>query len=135
MNKQQKAYAQAKARYEAALDAERAAEAEYIKRHDIRSDDGTQPRVLHAIECSDERFDEILQEIDESGELAEVYAERTEAALALRKAEDELIEYGLRLLPEKEAATLRRAKDRLQYREKIIDLTFRLDTRTVRRRA
>lgn len=135
MNKQQRAYALAKARYEAACDAEKAAEAEYIKRHGLRNDDGTVPAAIYAIKCTDERFEEILQEMDQNGELHAVDMERTEATLALHKAEEALIEYGLALLPKKEAATLRRAKDRPKYRQQIIDLTFRLDTRTVRRGA
>ena len=134
MNKQQKAYALAKARYEAAREAEKDAEAAYIARHGIVNDDGTAPRAIHAIECDDDRFEDILNEIDANGELSKVYAEVTEAALALRKAEDALIEYGLGLMPAGPSATLRKAKDRPKYREQIIDLTFKLDTRTVGRR-
>ena len=134
MNKQQKAYAAAKARHLAAREAEKEAEAAYIKRHGILNDDGTEPQQIYTIKCTDERFEDILAEIDANGELHDVYSEVTEAALALHAAEEALIEYGLGLLPAKEAATLRKAKDRVKYREKIIDLTFRLDTRTVRRR-
>ena len=134
MNKQQKAYAAAKARHLAAREAEKAAEAEYIKRHGILNDDGTEPSQIYTIKCDDARFEDILAEIDANGELHDVYEETVAAARALHKAEEDLIEYGLRLLPAKEAETLRRAKDRVKYREKIIDLTFRLDTRTVRRR-
>lgn len=134
MNREQKAYALAKARYEAAREAEKDAEAAYIARHGIKNDDGTIPRALYAIKCDDDRYEEIIAEIDANGELRDVYAEVTEAALALRKAEDALIEYGLGLLPAEPAATLRRAKDRPKYRDRIIELTFQLDTRTVKRR-
>ena len=135
MNKQQKAYALAKARYEAAKDAEKKAEAAYVKRHGIKNDDGTTPTAVWTTRCSDERFEEILREMDRNGELHDASTEVTEATLALHRAEEALIEYGLKLLPAKAAETLRRAKDRPKYREQIIDLTFRLDTRTVRRRA
>ena len=134
MNREQKAYALAKARYEAAREAEKDAEAAYIARHGIKNDDGTTPTAVWNVKCSDERFEEILQEMDRNGELHDVSAEATEATLALHRAEEDLIEYGLKLLPAKEAETLRRAKDRPKYRKQIIDLTFRLDTRTVKRR-
>lgn len=134
MNRQQKAYALAKARYEAAREAEKNAEAAYIARHGIVNDDGTIPRVIYAIKCADDRFEEILAELDANGELHDVYAEATEATLALHRAEEALIEYGLSLMPAGPAETLRRAKDRPKYRQRIIDLTFKLDTRTVGRR-
>lgn len=126
MNKQQKAYMLAKAAYETALHEQRAAELEYITTNSIKNSDGTTPRHVSCIED-----DEVCEKAFEA--LAEYDTKRYEAFQALTKAEDDLIEYGLSIAPESVAETLRGVKNNLKYREKLIDLTFRLDTKTVKR--
>jgi hypothetical protein len=125
MNKQQKAYILAKAVYETALHEQRAAEIEYITKHSIKNSDGTTPRSIYSIED-----DSICDQAFEA--LAEYDAKRYEAFQALTKAEDDLIEYGLSIAPASVAETLRSVKDNLKYRKKLVDLTFRLDTKTVK---
>jgi hypothetical protein len=125
MNKQQKAYILAKAVYETALHEQRAAEIEYITKHGIKNSDGTTPRSIYNIEdgsICDQAFEA----------LAEYDAKRYEAFQELTKAEDDLIEYGLSITPESVAETLRSVKDDLKYRKKLVDLAFRLDTKTVK---
>jgi hypothetical protein len=124
MNKQQKAYAIAKAAYDVALHEQRAAELEYITSNGIKNSDGTTPRNIYSIE-DDSICDKAYED------LAEYDDKRYEAFQALTKAEDDLIEYGLSIAPKAVAETLRSVKDNLKYRKQIIDLTFRLDTRTV----
>lgn len=126
MNKQQKAYMLAKAVYETALHEQRAAEIEYITKNNIKSSDGTTPRSIYAIED-----DAVCEKAFEA--LAEYDTKRYEAFQALTKAEDDLIEYGLSIVPESVAETLRGVKNNLKYRKKLIDLTFKLDTKTVKR--
>lgn len=125
MNKQQKAYMLAKAAYETALHEQRAAELEYITTNNIKNSDGTTPRRVFYIED-----DEVCEKAFEA--LEEYDTKRYEAFQALTKAEDDLIEYGLSIAPASVAETLRGVKNNLKYREKLIDLTFRLDTKTVK---
>lgn len=126
MNKQQKAYALAKAAYETALHEQKAAEINYIAKNNIKNSDGTTPRNIYAIEddtICEKAFDDLAKYDDE----------RYNAFQELKTAEDDLIEYGLSIIPAGIAETLRAVKNNLKYREKIIDLTFKLDTKTVKR--
>lgn len=126
MNKQQKAYAIAKAAYETALHEQEAAEREYIEKNGIKNSDGTVPRRSYNID-DEVAFDEAMKALEQ------YEINRSNAFQTLIAAEDALIEYGLSIVPTGIAETLRGAKDNLKYREKIIDLTFRLDAKTVKR--
>ena len=136
MNKQQKAYALAKAKYEALKDAALEIEQRYIAEHNIVNADGEIPTAIYCID-DDEIFDKANEatapEIDALGI---VEAEKT-----LRDAEDALINYGLSIMPTANAAereTLRNccfgvngATLRLKIRQQVLDLVFKLNTRTV----
>ena len=135
MNKQQKAYAAAKAAYDALKDAEREIVRNYISKHGIVNEDGSTPSELWMID-DDTTFEAACAEI---GPLVDALGIDT-AQAALEAAEDALINYGLSIVPfQRERETLRNRcfglngqTVLLNIREKVIDLAFRLDTRTVR---
>ena len=56
------------------------------------------------------------------------------AKAELAKAEDALIEYGLSIVPAGISQTLKGNLHKIKVREKLLDLAFRLDTRTVPRK-
>ncbi len=132
MNKEQRAYAIAKAYLETLEAQARKIEHDYIIAHGIRNPDGTVPSEIYQIE-DESVFDSANQGcacIDELG----IY----EARESLRAAEDALIHYGVALAPASVRAQLESVcfgpRRRYDYRQKVIDLTFKLDVSTVPRR-
>jgi len=132
MNRIQRAYAQAKARHDAIKAANDQREADYCAAHGYKTGDGKP--ALHVWMIDDDAIFEtanaefsILNE--QSGN------DGIEAREALRSAEDALIEWGLSIIPrgmEKERETLRsEGKRLLKVREQLIDLAFKVDSRTV----
>lgn len=133
MNKVQKAYALAKAAYKAAEDEETRVERAFIARHNIKNSDGTTPDYLWKWDAPDDEWDAMnaLLDAEEGGQAALDMMDAAKKALV--SAEDALIEYAISISPAGIRDTLRRgAKNQLSVREKLIDLAFRLDTRTVR---
>ena len=131
MNKEQIAYAVAKAKLEALEEAVNEQEMAFILENAIENPDGSIPKHLWCMEDED-AFNiantELGRIMTESGLEAELNAARS----LLHKAEDELIAYGLSLAPERVRRTLEAsARTDWKTREKILELTFRLDLVTV----
>lgn len=129
MNKQQMAYAVAKAKLEALEEVANEREMAFIMENAIENPDGSIPKHLWCMEDED-AFNiantELSRIMTESGLEAELNAARR----LLHKAEDELIAYGLSLAPERVRKTLEEsARTDWKTREKILELTFRLDCR------
>lgn len=129
MNKEQMAYAVAKAQLEALEEAANEREMAFIIENAIENPDGSIPNHLWCMEDED-AFNfantELSRIMTESGLEAELNAARR----LLHKAEDELIAYGLSLAPERVRKTLEKsAQTDWKTREKILELTFRLDCR------
>lgn len=129
MNEKQMAYAVAKAQLEALEEAANERETAYIVENTIKNPDGSIPEHLWCMEDEDAfnvaniEFSRIMVE---SG----LEAELTSARSFLHKAEDDLIAYGLSLAPERVRKTLEKsAQTDWKTREKILELTFRLDCR------
>ena len=134
MNEVQKKYAFAKAQERTLTEIYDEAEAAFIADSGYRDPQTDQPpKHLYQIE-DDGVFEELCEAF--SVDPANNWEEVNRAKDALRKAEDELIEYGLSLCPVKVQEKLRKAcKTRLKTREKILDLAFRLDPTTVKKSA
>lgn len=130
MNKQQKAYAIARARLEAIEDAVNNAEAEYIRNKGIVNEDGTTPERLWMID-DEAAFEAANAEFNATVNDDEI----NDAKAALKAAEEALIDYGLSLpgIPSAAKAALQRGRNVYSIRQKLIDMTFKLDTKTVRR--
>ena len=131
MNKEQIAYAVAKAKLEALEEAVNEQEMAFILENAIENPDGSVPKHLWCMEDEDAfnvantEFGRIMTE---SGLEADLNAARR----LLHKAEDDLIAYGLSLAPERVRKTLEKsARTDWKTREKILELTFRLDPVTV----
>lgn len=129
MNEKQIAYAVARAQLEALEEAANERETAYIVENTIKNPDGSIPKHLWCMEDED-AFNfantELSRIMTESGLEAELNAARR----LLHKAEDELIAYGLSLAPERVRKTLEKsARTDWKTREKILELTFRLDSR------
>lgn len=131
MNKEQIAYAVAKAKLEALEEAVNEQEMAFILENAIENPDGSIPKHLWCMEDEDTfnvantEFGRIMTE---SGLEADLNAARR----LLHKAEDDLIAYGLSLAPERVRKTLEKsARTDWKTREKILELTFRLDPVTV----
>ena len=134
MNKQQKAYLQAKAVLETLEQQERELEYKYILDNNITNEDGSIPNQIICID-NDEVFDKANNEIARMTEESGLWKKILDAREILKQAENDLIEYGLSIIPtthasEKETLT-RATKTNYTVRRKIIDLVFRLDTSTV----
>lgn len=134
MNKQQKAYLQAKAVLETLELQERELEYKYILDHNIINEDGNIPKQIFCID-NDEAFEKANHELAQANEESGLWQKILDAREILKQAENDLIEYGLSIIPtthanEKEILT-RASKTDYTTRKKIIDLVFRLDTSTV----
>lgn len=131
-NSAQRAYMLAKAHLQALRNQEAEIERAYIVAQGIRNGDGTIPERVYCIddmETFDRANEETAAEIEGSGLWADILA----AEEALKAAEDVMIAYGLSIAPAGIRATLERGvKDNFTIRQKLIDLTFRLDVSTVK---
>ena len=131
-NSAQRAYMLAKAHLQALRNQEAEIERAYIAAHGIHNGDGTIPERVYCIddmETFDRANEETAAEIEGSGLWADILA----AEEALKAAEDVMIAYGLSIAPAGIRATLERGvKDNFTIRQKLIDLTFRLDVSTVK---
>lgn len=132
MNTQQKNYAAAKAYLETCEAAEAEKEAQYIRDNNITNEDGSTPEKLYMIE-NEAVFDTALENFTSSE--YDLSDQTNEAKRRLKVAEDELINYCLNLFKRvypKQAAILEAHRNDFGTREKLIDIAFRLDTRTIK---
>jgi len=130
MNDIQKRYAEAKAVCDAVAQEQKENEAKFIQDSGYKNPDGSIPKVLYQIE-DDSEFDRLCEEYEAS--TLNVCDRLVEAERVLRDAEDKLIDYGLSLAPKNVREVLGARRDVVSVREKLIDLAFRLDTRTLPR--
>jgi len=134
MNVQQKNYARAKALVNTLKAQEKEIEQAYIRGHNIVNPDGTIPERIYCIDNEDV-FNQANEEIALAIDALGLY----EAEKLLREAEDDLIRFGLSIVPAKERKIL---SDRcfgrnghyvhVDVREKVLDLVFRLDVSTIK---
>lgn len=133
MNKYQKLYLIAKANLEALEEKEKEIDRQYIAEHNIINPDGSIPRATWAIrddKTAEKAIDETSRMVVESG----LWDQILKARRILKEAEENLIEYGLGIIPyEEERKTLEKAvKKNYTARMKVINLILKLDTRTVK---
>lgn len=128
MNTQQRAYALARANAEAVAEQMREHEAQFIRDRGIKNPDGAIPESLYMIE-DEQTFLDACEAYEHHP--SNLYAEHNKAMELLRQAEDALIDYALSIVPAGVAATLRPVRDKPKYRKQMLDLAFRLNTRTV----
>ena len=134
MNRQQKNYATAKAVYQEAKEAADNYEIAFIAREGIKNDDGTIPKFLYMMEVESEAyFDECSAKLDNDPKYIKLFDAERRARKLLSAAEEDLIDYALSLpMPEEAREALDRGRNNYKIRQKLIDLTFKLDTRTVK---
>lgn len=96
-----------------------------------RNPDGSAPEFLWCMD-DDAAFDKANEEVSALISAAGLETALNAAKADLKAAEDRLIAYGLSLAPAGVRATLERGvKQNAATRQKLIDLTFRLDASTV----
>lgn len=128
MNNQQKAYATARANFEAISELSDQNEAQFILEQGIVNPDGSIPDRLFKIDDID-----VFDRACELFELSPLCLddEYKAAEKELRQAEDLIIEYALSIVPPNIAGVLRELSNSIQTRQQLIDLTFRLDSSIV----
>ena len=134
MNKTQKAYALAKAAYQLAKDEIKEYERGFILRENVHNADGSVPVCVWALDTDDEDyFNELCEKLyNEEGFKALCDAE-SEASKTLQAAEENLIDFGLSLpMPANVRQTLQDHRKDYKVHEKLLDLAFRLDTKTIK---
>ena len=128
----QETYMLAKAHLEALEQQERDVEQKYIREHGIVNDDGSIPRASWAID-NDEICEKAMADCSKLALGSGLWAELVEARKLLELAENDLLAYGLSLVPKAERDILSKAViDNFTVRKKVVDLTMKLDARTVK---
>jgi len=131
MNKIQRAYMIAKARVREIESRQEEIEKKYIADNGIANGDGSAPEFLWCMD-DDAAFNKANEEVSALISAAGLETALNAARSDLKSAEDRLIAYGLSLAPAGVRATLERGvKQNAATRQKVIDLTFRLDVSTV----
>ena len=131
MNNAQRAYMIAKARVQEIESQQEEIEKKYIADKGIVNPDGSTPDFLWCMD-DDAAFDKAIEEFSALISAAGLETALNAAKVDLKAAEDRLIAYGLSLAPAGVRATLERGvKQNAATRQKLIDLTFRLDASTV----
>ncbi len=133
-NEVQNKYMIAKANLKALEEMENEVDRKYIEENNIVNPDGSIPRASWAIddnELSDKAIDECGKLVVDSG----LWNEILKARQLLSEAEENLVQYGISLMPNiKEKEILREAVSKnYTIRQKVIDLTFSLDTSTLKK--
>lgn len=130
-NRHQRAYMLAKAYLESLEHQEREVDQSYIAKHNIINSDGSIPRASWAIDdkvLADKAITECSKQVEESG----LWSSILEAREQLKNAEENLLKYGLSIVPKREKEVLEEAvQNNYTIRMRVIDLTMRLDPRTV----
>ncbi len=130
-NRIQNAYMMAKARLQEIESRENEMEKKYIAEKDIVNPDGSIPEHIWCMD-DDAAFDKANAEFGAIVSAAGLERELNAARDSLKAAEDRLIAYGLSLAPAGVRATLERGvRENAVTRQKIIDITFKLDVSTV----
>lgn len=129
MNKQQREYAVAKAAAEAADRQQVENEKRFILEKGIKNPDGSIPATLWLID-DENIFTQLCEEWDNSP--LNIIGEVKAKAAALKTAEDALIDYALSITPKSIADTLNKHRRDYNTRRKMLDIAFRLDTKTVK---
>lgn len=131
MNKIQNSYMVAKAHVRQIESQQEEIEKKYIADNGIVNPDGSTPEFLWCMD-DDAAFDKANEEVSALISAAGLETALNAAKADLKAAEDRLIAYGLSLAPAGVRATLERGvKQNATTRQKLIDLTFRLDVSTV----
>lgn len=132
MNAQQKNYMKAKAYLQTCEAEEAKSEAAYIRDHGITNPDGITPAKLYMIE-NESVFDQACEDFD--GSEYDLSDQTWGAKQQLKRAEEELINFALdifrRIYPA-QADTLEAHRNDWNTREKLLDIAFKLDTRTIK---
>ena len=137
MNAEQKAYALARAAYQLAKDEIKRYEQDFIVRENVRNQDGSVPDQIWALdtEFDEDYFDALCDKLDSEDAFKALCDAETEAYKNLQAAEDRLVDFSLSLpMPENVRRTLQEHRKEYKIRDRLIDLAFRLDTRTVKAR-
>ena len=130
MNRQQKAYALAKAKKETLFELQREHEAEFLRRSGYTNPDGEVPTEFYMID-DEQVFIRLCQEFDQSP--LNLTPQINTAVDFLRKTEDALIDYALSITPPGPRDALNRNRNNYSVRKKLLDIAFRLDTKTVKK--
>ena len=129
MNKVQKSYALAKAAYEAAEEAVKDFERDWIKAHGLRNPDGSIPEHFWGYDAeTEEEWDCLCEQCGKDG-ANKLCEERETLRKMLIYSEDKLIDWGLGLpgVPTNIRETLKRNRKEYKIRKKLIDTVFRVD--------
>ena len=134
MNKQQKTYALANAAYQLAKDQIKEYEQKFIIRENVRNKDGSVPTSIWAMdEPSEEYFNNLCDKLYAEEDFKALCDAESYASKTLRDAEERLIDFGLSLpMPEGVRNTLAEHRNDWKIHNKLLDLAFRLDTKTVK---
>lgn len=135
MNREQRAYAFAKAKVEA-LNAElEENEREFMREYGYRNADGSIPEHMYMYD-NDDKFDQCCIEFEASR--YNIYPYIRDAEADLIKAEDALIDFALAQMPacfKAQRDILDRNRKSPKVRQGLIDTAFHLDTSTLPRKA
>lgn len=129
MNKQQKDYAIAKANAETVDKQQLENQKQFLIESGVRNPDGSVPTAVWAIDDEND-FLRLSEEWDKSP-LNQISSIR-KAQVALKVAEDALIDYALSIAPSGVAKILNAYRRDYTTRQKILDLAFKLDVSTVK---
>ena len=130
-NKIQETYLLTKAYLETLEAEEREIEHEYIINNGIVNQDGSVPKQVYCID-NDETFDKANAECSAAIENSRLWAEIIQARELLRATEEELLKYGLSVVPHPERDILTKAVSKnYTTRLKVLDLILKLDVATV----
>ena len=134
MNKIQKTYATAKAYYETIEESMKEFERDWIIKNGIKRLDGTTPVHLWQLVLDEEEnmFLDYSERLDNDSDYQSLMDEKRIARKLLHESEECLIDFGLSVAPSGIRETLEKGRTNLKIREKLIDLAFRLDARTIK---
>lgn len=134
MNKIQNNYAVAKAYYETIDESIKDYEKQWIIDNDIKRLDGSTPDSLWQLCLDDEEsmFLDYSERLDSDNGYQQLMDEKRIAKKLLHESEESLIDFGLSIAPTGIRETLEKGRSNLRIREKLIDLAFRLDARTIK---
>ncbi len=128
MNDTQKKYAEAKALKEAIQKTIDETEEALIKELGIVNGDGSVPARIFMID-DEKDFDKVCEEFERQH--SDLNDDLNAASDALISAEDALIDWGLSITPAWVQEKLGAHRKECKIRTKLIDLAFRLDSRTI----
>ena len=133
MNKVQHNYAVARAYHETVEEMMKDYEREWIVKNGVKRLDGSTPDHLWQL-CLDEEenmFLDYSERLDNDEGYQQLMAEKRTAYQLKTEAEDQLIDFALSIVPASVRATLDANRHLMKYREKLLDIAFKLDTKTI----